>query len=503
MLNFVLRSNTISNLHKITMATVRRPREMLDNGMNIQDENDKLNPIQLRSKANVDEAGQMKMPLPVHGKSMATRLSRQQRGALMDIGNNPIQVNAVKTKPYIEAITRNDKENTYVKQNVALPCQNENSVHQSVIEEPKAKRKHYGESILKPVTEMAVSNEGNKDIEDVDMISPTDVIKEAGVNFMESGDVSMAEHDNIETSVVLRSAMPPLEWEDVDMDDMEDPQMVSEYVNDIFAYLCTLENKYTISESYLRGKKGVILPKMRAVLTDWMVEVHQQFTLLQETLYLSIAILDRYMQVAAETVPRKRLQLVGVTAMFIAAKYEEMYAPEIGDFVYITDNAYSESQIREQEVDMIKQLNFNLERPLPLQFLRRYSKVAQVDTTIHNLAKYIMELTVVEYKFCHVLPSKVAAVSLAISMMAYESDPKKTIRQLWNSTVEHYTFYKFNSIAGLVQEIAGYLLKISRASESTRIMAVRKKYSDKKFLGVSVSSEVVGFNVVKLAEGKF
>ena len=78
---------------------------------------------------------------------------------------------------------------------------------------------------------------------------------------------------------------------------------------------------------------GLILPKMRAVLIDWLVEVHQQFSMLQETLYLTIAILDRFLQKSASKISRKSLQLVGVTAMFIASKYEEMYAPEIGEFL--------------------------------------------------------------------------------------------------------------------------------------------------------------------------
>merc|ERR1719328_944104 len=146
-------------------------------------------------------------------------------------------------------------------------------------------------------------------------------------------------------SPAMIEVVPEEEWEDVDKDDNDDPQMVAVYVNDIFAYLRVLELKYAVKENYLAGQK-VIIPKMRAVLTDWMVEVHQQFTLLQETLYLSVAILDRYMQLQAAYITRRKLQLVGVTAMFIAAKYEEMYAPEIGDFVYITDNAYSESEIR-------------------------------------------------------------------------------------------------------------------------------------------------------------
>ena len=88
-----------------------------------------------------------------------------------------------------------------------------------------------------------------------------------------------------------------------------------------------------------------------------------------------------------------------------------------GDFVYITDNAYSQSQIREMEMDMLQVLRFDLGRPLPLHFLRRNSKAGQVDATIHTLAKYAMELTLVEYSFAHIPPSKLAASALAISLV--------------------------------------------------------------------------------------
>jgi len=452
------------------MATVRRAREIVDHVKNIQNENAKPHSIHLRSKGNHEDLTQKKMPYAANSKGMATnKLSRQQPGVMTNIGNN--QINQIHT----------NKNKLHV-------------THHSIIEEPRAKKKYYGEVEVKPRIESSHQSE----VEDVTMASPAQIQSD-----MRSCAVDVVMDEARNSPVVSGSDQhaPASNWEDVDSEDMDDPQMVAVYVNDIFAYLRELESKYPIQPGYLSGQKGIV-PKMRAVLTDWMVEVHQQFTLLQETLFLSIAILDRYMQLQAQTVARRKLQLVGVTAMFIAAKYEEMYAPEIGDFVYITDNAYSESEIRAQEVEMIKHLNFSLERPLPLHFLRRFSKVAQIDTTIHNLAKYIMELAIVEYKFCHVPPSKLAAAALAISMMAYENDPEVTLKQLWNSTIEHYTFYKLTSIADLVQELADHLLKVS-ATKDTRLMAVRKKYSDKKFIRVAISPEVVGSNVLSLAERRF
>ena len=76
--------------------------------------------------------------------------------------------------------------------------------------------------------------------------------------------------------------------------------------------------------------------------------------------------------------PKELLQLVGVTSLFVASKYEEMYATEIADFVFISDNAYTKKQIREMEVDILSTLRFNVSHPLPIHFLRRNSKAGQV-----------------------------------------------------------------------------------------------------------------------------
>jgi len=118
-----------------------------------------------------------------------------------------------------------------------------------------------------------------------------------------------------------------------------------------------------------------IRPTMRSILIDWMVEVHGRFKLLQETLFLTVAIMDRFLQIEPKIV-RHELQLVGLTAMFIASKFEEMFAPEIHDFVFMSDKAYTKKDILEMEYRILKALDFNLGRPLPLHFLRRYTKVA-------------------------------------------------------------------------------------------------------------------------------
>lgn len=82
---------------------------------------------------------------------------------------------------------------------------------------------------------------------------------------------------------------------------------------------------------------------MRAVLIDWLIDVHLKFKLVHETLFMSINLIDRYL--SKNNVVRSNLQLVGVAAMFIASKYEEIYAPELKDFVYVCDHAYAKEEI--------------------------------------------------------------------------------------------------------------------------------------------------------------
>ena len=82
---------------------------------------------------------------------------------------------------------------------------------------------------------------------------------------------------------------------------------------------------------------------MRSVLVDWLVEVGDEFTLQPSTLYLAVSLLDRFLSLMS--VVRGKLQLVGTTAMYVAAKLEEIYPPELADFSYITDNTYTQKQV--------------------------------------------------------------------------------------------------------------------------------------------------------------
>merc|ERR1719186_27750 len=282
---------------------------------------------------------------------------------------------------------------------------------------------------------------------------------------------------------------------DIDADDAGNPQLVVEYVNDIYSYLRHLETVQCVKADYLAGQTE-ILPKMRSVLVDWLIGVHLQFHLLQETLYSTVAILDRFLQLEVGAVSRNKLQLVGVAAMLVAAKYEGIYSPEVNDFVYITDDAYTEKDILRMEIRILATLNFDLGRPLPIHFLRRASKAGGVEAATHTLAKYIVELSLGVYNLCDLPPSRLSAAALALAMRML--DPASSLESVWGSSLIHYTKYTLELIRPTIERLAVILVNAPTAKLAT----VYQKYSNKKFMKIARIPVLEDPALKKIAKGE-
>lgn len=109
--------------------------------------------------------------------------------------------------------------------------------------------------------------------------------------------------------------------------------------------------------------------------------------------------------------------------MLIASKYEEIYAPEVRDFVYITDNAYSREEIFEMEHKILSTLEFNITTPSTYRFLERFNKVAQGNPRLWNLARYLIELPLIEQRMLKYSPSNIAASAIYLALkIIYRND---------------------------------------------------------------------------------
>ncbi|XP_077142734.1 G2/mitotic-specific cyclin-B1 isoform X1 [Ranitomeya variabilis] len=304
---------------------------------------------------------------------------------------------------------------------------------------------------------------------------------QASPSLMETPGASPMEEQSQAFSTAL------LEIKDVDGEDSDNPMLCSDYVKDIYCYLMDLEAKQPIKINYLEGQE--INGNMRAILVDWLVQVHIRFKLLQETMFMTVSLLDRFLQ--ENHVPKKLLQLAGVTALFLACKYEEIYCPAIGDFSFVTDHTYTNAQIRNMEMQILRALKFDIGRPLPLHFLRRASKISEVEAPLHTLAKYLMELAMLDYNMVHFPPSQVAAAAFRLSQKVLDGGE-------WTPTLQHYMVYTESSLVPVMGHLAKNVLKVNRGL--TKFMSVRDKYARSQQMRISCLPQLNREFMVALAK---
>ncbi|KAF9600224.1 hypothetical protein IFM89_005048 [Coptis chinensis] len=256
----------------------------------------------------------------------------------------------------------------------------------------------------------------------------------------------------------------------------DDPQMCVAYASDIYAYLHSMETeeKRRPKVDYVEKVQKDITSHMRSILVDWLVEVAEEYKLVSDTLYLAISYLDRYL--SSNALNRQKLQLLGVSCMLIASKYEEISPPHVEDFVYITDNTYTKQEVVKMETDILKFLNFEMGNPTIKTFLRRFTRTAQGDCESPNLQLeflgcYLAELSLLDYGCLRFLPSLVACS--VIFLTNFTLQPKMLP---WNVILQLQSGYRPSDLKDCV--LAIHDLQLSR--KGSTLASIRDKYKQHK-----------------------
>ena len=223
----------------------------------------------------------------------------------------------------------------------------------------------------------------------------------------------------------------------------------------------------------MRNQKE-INERMRGILVDWLFAVQLKFKLKEDTLFLAINYLDRYLELREVT--REKLQLIGATALFLASKYEEVAPPELKDFVYITDQAYNESEFIGTESLMLKTLGHCLTVVTPNILLSRLCTLDHKCTKrIYFLSNYLIELSLLEYRMLKHKPSVQAAAALYVSHKICKVAP------VWEKSMEKYTGYSESTLKSCAKDMLGLIHGI----EKTKLTTVKEKYEKPERLEVS------------------
>ncbi|GLG97444.1 G2/mitotic-specific cyclin-A [Gryllus bimaculatus] len=259
----------------------------------------------------------------------------------------------------------------------------------------------------------------------------------------------------------------------------------SEYFEDIYKYLRHAEKRSRAKANYMRQQPDVTA-SMRSILVDWLVEVGEEYKLQTETLYLAVSYIDRFLSYMS--VLRAKLQLVGTAAMFIAAKYEEVFPPDVNEFAYITDDTYTKKTVLRMEQMILKVLSFDLSAPTVLSFLNIYSEgplksgfeetMSDHDKeTIMYLAMFFSELSLVDGDpYLQFLPSVRAAAAIALARHTLEWRP------VWTPALVKASGYQLSELLSCIK----CLQATFEGAVNHPQQAVREKYKSNRWHNVSL-----------------
>ena len=247
-----------------------------------------------------------------------------------------------------------------------------------------------------------------------------------------------------------------------------------EYINEIYSNLLVNEKNLKPLYGYIQNQHD-INEQMRAILIDWLIEVHYKFHLKDETLYQTVFIIDSYLSMFP--ILRAKLQLLGIAALLISCKSQEIYYPQLFELIDITDGAYVKEELVEMENHILKILSFNIVSPTAIEFYNIVSKAFNFDQKQYFLGKYFMESSLIDYQMIKYSAS-VIGVSCAYVVMKFCGI--NNYKCLYSKNV-----IKEECPQKVIKEAAREICHLVKNLSSSTLKAVRDKYSLPQFLNVA------------------
>ena len=272
----------------------------------------------------------------------------------------------------------------------------------------------------------------------------------------------------------------------IKIDKIRNNQIPKDYLNIIYYNLLQEEHKGVkpmVVYNYMTDQNE-INEQMRSVLIDWLIDVHHKFQFKEETLFMTILIIDRYCTI--RQILRVNLQLLGITAMMIACKHEEIDLPKIEDFIYITDNAYTKNDIVKLENNILIALNFELLYPSALRFFEYLSLNFNFDKKAICMGKYLMESFLLDIKYVKYKASVISCACAYIVMKFFKIEGyQESYAKKYFMLNEKEDLPLGHGVKDCAQDICIFVDNI----KSSNYLACFKKYSKNEFEKVALLIE--------------
>ncbi|XP_031499091.1 putative cyclin-B3-1 isoform X2 [Nymphaea colorata] len=256
------------------------------------------------------------------------------------------------------------------------------------------------------------------------------------------------------------------------IDDKNNELEVAEYVEDIYQFYWTMEAQSSLPADYMVIQTD-ITPRMRAILINWLIEVHMKFELMPETLFLMVELLDRFL--SANVIKKNDMQLVGLTTLLIASKYEDFWHPKVDDLISISSDSYTREEMLSMERFVLNKLRFRLNAPTPYVFMRRFLKAAQADAKLEHLSFYLVELCQTAYEALKFKASLLCASSIYLARCTLRISPA------WTTLLQKHTDYEEMEL----RPCAEMILRFQKCASVGELTVSYEKYLSSKCSGVA------------------
>ena len=280
----------------------------------------------------------------------------------------------------------------------------------------------------------------------------------------------------------LSQPLLPIEkcvFETYELEQINNPQYCIEYSKEIFSFLKSNEKLNMPIYKNINLNKTEISEKSRKILIDWIISVHAKFNLLPNTLFLTINLIDRIIEKNVAHI--NSFQLLGTTALHIAAKYEEIYPPEINDYIFISNKAFSKEDVIEMENFILDKLNFDILCISPYLFLDRLYFISREN----NIDVYYLSSMFIEFSFLsiEIMKNKQSLIAASMFYLALKFIyPKKN--KVWNNKLQIHTGYKEHKIKSVIKDFILFF-KGNIRDKKNKINSLFIKYNHDKFGNVS------------------
>ena len=314
------------------------------------------------------------------------------------------------------------------------------------------------------------NNKSKSNIKNIFHIDKTPKIKKNSDS--NNNDININNNDNNNNKNIINYSYLNFDFNS----DQEKVSFAGEYLEDIYLNLLLEERQTEIKPKMgYMSTQNEINEQMRAILIDWIIEVHFQFNLRQETLYMTISIIDTYL--SFHFISRKELQLLGIACLLISCKSQEIYYPQQNKFIEVTDGAYTKEDMLKMENDILKKLNFNIVYPTPNDFYNILSKLYNFDKKQYFLGKYFIECVLIDYQMIKYSSSVIAAACIYLVMKYFGING---YQKLYSNCIINE-----NNPENIIKDSAKNIYELVGNLSKSKLKTVKNKYGLTQFENVS------------------